>query len=319
MVQSVLLMLVTTKALQDPEATSIFSKPLFAARLSAAAQQALESNLAKAKAEWEADPKNVDKFVWVGRRIAYLGQFREAIKWFRSGMDLKLEGTNVQTKLVRHLGHRYISIRLFDEADAIFGKYEDGLTKEKDEVEPDGLPNARNTPIGTVFSNYRYHHGLAKFLKGDFSGALKVYASDLHALTPSSPVAGGGAPQAGAADRFVSVAYWRALCYAKLGKRRELEKLLASVATDLDIIENQSYHRLLLYFKGEIAEKELLEKATAGNDRPTIGYGIAAWRLYKGRKDEAVALLREVLKGDASFAFGFIAAEAELKRLGLRP
>ncbi len=305
----------------EPEATSLFGLPLASAKLSESTRKAYEANLAQAQADLEKDPKNVDKYVWVGRRIAYLGRFRESIKWFRAGFDEKLTGTNVKTKLARHLGHRYISLRLFDEADAIFGKYEDGLRTEKDEIEPDGLPNARNTPIGTVHSNFYYHWALAKFLKGDYAGALKVHEMSRapESPSPTPPSFSPSKNEGGAPDRHVSTAYWLALGYAKLGQKATLEKLLSGIAKDLDILENQSYHRLLLFFKGELSEAELLELAKEGNDPPTIGYGIAAWHLAHKRKEAGIARLREVLKGEAVFAFGYIAAEAELKRLGLKP
>ena len=293
-------------AMQEPVAISLFGKPLFATTPSAEARKKLEDELAKAKSEYDADLKSVDKFVWVGRRLGYLGRFRESIKWFASGKDAPLEGTNVRTKLLRHLGHRYISVRDFDAAEKALAQAVKFTAKEKDEVEPDGMPNAKNIPIGTVHSNVYYHLGLAHFLRGDFRSAKNTYETSQELFANN-------------ADRFVSTAYWQALTYAKLGEKETLRKLLGTVAKDLDVIENQAYHRLLLHFKGEIEEKELLDSAKTGNDPATIGYGVAAWRLHNGRKEDAIALLRELLKGESVFAFGYIAAEAELKRLGANP
>ena len=297
---------VTSTDVQEPEATSLFGKPLFAAKLSEASHKTLEDNLAKAKAEHKADPKNVDKYVWVGRRIAYLGRFREAIDWFATGRRVGLEGTNVEAKLLRHLGHRFISIRRFDVAESTLLEASKLALKERDEVEPDGIPNVRNTPIGTVHSNIYYHLGLAQYLLGDFVAAAKTYEESQKLYSKN-------------ADRLVSTAYWQALTYAKLGNKEKLSALLSSIRADLDVIENQAYLRLLLHFKGELSEKDLLDASKSGNDPATAGYGVAAWRLYWGRKDEAVELLRRVLKGEAVFAFGYIAAEAELKRMELKP
>lgn len=291
---------------QEPEGKTLFGKPLFAATLSESSRKVPEENLAKAITDYESDPKSVDKYVWVGRRIAYLGRFREAIKWFAAGREKGLEGTNVQAKLLRHLGHRYISIRDFKAAERLLAEASRLAGKEKDEVEPDGIPNARNTPIGTVHSNIYYHLGLAQYLRSDFSGAAKTYAESQRLFSTN-------------ADRFVSTAYWQALTYAKLRDEQKLNDLLTSIKKDLEVIENEAYHRLLLCFKGELGDKELLDVAKSGNDKVTVGYGVAAWRLYKGRKEEAVAFLRDVLKTETVFAFGYIAAEAELKRMGLNP
>lgn len=291
---------------QDPEAISLFGKPLYAGTLPLDTRKKYEDSLAKAQSECDADRKNVDKYVWVGRRLAYLGRFREAIKWFAAGKEMEFEGANVRVKLLRHLGHRYISLREFDAAEKALTEGCELSAKEKDEVEPDGMPNARNIPIGTVHSNVYYHLGLAQYLKGNLKGAIKTYETS-QTLFASN------------ADRFVSTAYWQALAYAKLGEKAKLEQLLGSIKKDLQVIENQAYHRLLLYFKGEIAEKELLDSAKTGNDSATIGYGVAAWRLHGGRSDEGISLLRDVLKGEAVFAFGYIAAEVELKRLGVKP
>ena len=50
------------------------------------------------------------------------------------------------------------------------------LTKGKpDEVEPDGQPNARNIPTGTLQFNIWYHLGLAQYLTGRNKDALHSY------------------------------------------------------------------------------------------------------------------------------------------------
>ena len=47
--------------------------------------------------------------------------------------------------------------------------------------------------------------------------------------------------------------------------------------------------------------------------------GVGNWHLYNGRRDEAVSAFRQVLTSDQWPAFGYIAAEADLKRLGEKP
>ena len=51
----------------------------------------------------------------------------------------------------------------------------------------------------------------------------------------------------------------------------------------------------------------------------TVGYGVGNWHWYNGRQAEGEAMFRTILvttpPGMARFAFGYIAAEADLARL----
>jgi hypothetical protein len=90
----------------------------------------------------------------------------------------------------------------------------------------------------------------------------------------------------------------------------------------MDIIENGSYHRLLLMYKGELPPDSLLRNfgADGGLDDVTTAYGVANWHLYNGRPAEAQRILRRVVAARGQWAaFGYVASEAELKRLGVSP
>jgi hypothetical protein len=88
----------------------------------------------------------------------------------------------------------------------------------------------------------------------------------------------------------------------------------------MEIIENRAYHWLVLMYKREIPVESILTLAGQdGLDPATLGYGIGNWHLYGGRRDEAVAAFRQVLATDEWAAFGYIAAEADMKRLDLTP
>ena len=95
-----------------PEATSLLGVPLFAPALSPERQKTLEANLAKATADFVKDPDSADAAVWLGRRYGYLGRFREAIDAFSRGLARHPD----DARLLRHRGHRYISVREFDKA-----------------------------------------------------------------------------------------------------------------------------------------------------------------------------------------------------------
>ena len=147
-----------------PEAMSLLGKPLHAAALPAETRVRLEANLATARAEFEKNPASADAAIWLGRRTAYLGRFRDAIAIYSTAIA-KHPG---DARLYRHRGHRYITVREFDNAIADLSKAASLVADTPDEVEPDGQPNARNIPTGTLKTNIYYHLGLAHYLKGDF-------------------------------------------------------------------------------------------------------------------------------------------------------
>jgi hypothetical protein len=111
--------------------------------------------------------------------------------------------------------------------------------------------------------------------------------------------------------------HWLYMTLRRLDRGAEARQVLDPISTDMDIIENASYHKLLMFYKGQRSEDDLLASvAKGGLDAVTIGYGVGAWHLYNGRRDQAVALFNKIVEEHAAQwpAFGYIAAEAELAR-----
>ncbi len=92
--------------------------------------------------------------------------------------------------------------------------------------------------------------------------------------------------------------------------------MLGPIHPDLDVIENHSYHRLLLLYRGELEAEALLAEARRGDalTNATEAYGIGNWYLYGGGPARAREIFREILEGTQWAAFGYLAAEAELAR-----
>ena len=286
----------------DAEAVSLFGEPLVAPELPAAVRADREAKLAEAKAAAEARPNDPEASLWLGRRTAYLGRYREAIEIFTLGVTRWPR----DARFLRHRGHRYISIRRFDLAEADLEKAARFIAGQPDEVEPDGLPNAAGIPTSTLQSNIWYHLGLARYLQGDFAGALEAYRACL--LVSKNP------------DMEVATRQWLYLTLRRLGRDAEAAQVLEPVRLDLDILENHAYHRLLLMERGEIPAASLLAAQGDGNFDPvTLGYGVGAWSLVQGQREEAVRIFRQVVETGPWSAFGAIAAEAELHRLGETP
>jgi hypothetical protein len=103
----------------------------------------------------------------------------------------------------------------------------------------------------------------------------------------------------------------------RLNRVDEARGILEPIVEGMDVIENGSYYKLLLMYKGlQNADALLASAADGGLDAVTIGYGVANWHLYNGRQDQAVALFRKIVDAHERQwpAFGYIAAEAELAR-----
>jgi len=268
--------------------------------VSAEARREMETRLDEARANYKARPNDAEASIWVGRRLAYLGRFREAIDWYSEAIN-KFPN---DARLYRHRGHRYITTRQFERAIADL-KRAAQLTKGKpDEIEPDGQPNARNIPTSTLQFNIWYHLGLVYYLTGNNKEALASYRECLK--VSKSP------------DRLVATSHWLYMTLRRLGRTREAEIVLVPITHQMDIIENGSYHRLLLMYKGRIfaeaLEREALREGSAAGSY-SILYGIGNWHLYNGRKDAAIRIFQQMLASDQWTSFGYIAAEADMKRL----
>jgi tetratricopeptide (TPR) repeat protein len=260
-----------------------------------------ERQLADARAAFEHAPQNADSIVWLGRRLAYLGRFREAIDVYTRGIALHPD----DPWLYRHRGHRYLSVRELDLAIADLERANRLVAGTPDVVEQDGQPNARNLPIGTLHSNIAYHLGLAHYLKGDFARAVPVYRRELD--------------EARNDDRRVSTAHWLYMSLRRLGRDDEAAVVLVPMRRDMQVVENAAYHRLILLYKGELPADSVLATTPAGEmsvTDATAAYGVGNWHLYNGRRAEADRIFRRIVAGGQWGAFGYIAAERELSRRG---
>lgn len=235
--------------------------------------------------------EHADAIVWLGRRTAYLGNYQEAIDIFTDGARRYPQ----DARMLRHRGHRWITLRQFDRAVADLTAAASLIRGRADEIEPDGLPNARNIPTSTLQSNIWYHLGLAHYLRGDFEQALAAYRECMK--VSKNP------------DGVVSTSHWLYMTLRRLGRAQEAEQVLDAVSTDMDVIENQAYHKLLLMYRGEIAPEEMTDAD------PATLYGIGNWHYYNGREDLARPVFERIVSGKDWAAFGHIAAQADLDRL----
>ncbi len=279
-----------------PGITSLLGRPLTAQALAPEAEAEMEAQLADAIAAWEKDRNDAEALIWVGRRTAYLGQYRKAIELFSEGIARH----PTDARMYRHRGHRYLTVREIDRAIADLEKAITLIAGQSDQVEPDGLPNARNIPTSTLHSNIYYHLALGYYLNGDFSRAADTWTKARDSVRN--------------ADNLVAASHWLYVSLRRAGRSADAAAALLPITADLDIIENGEYHQLLLMYKGERTPEAVLAAAGADAGGSAVRYGVGAWYFVNGRRQEATELWTAMLEGPDWPSFGHLAAEAEVAR-----
>ena len=203
--------------------------------------------------------------------------------------------------MYRHRGHRHLSLRKFDNAITDLEEAARLIEGKPDEVEPDGIPNIRNTPVSSLQNNIWYHLGLAYYLKNEMDKALHAFSNCLEVST--NP------------DMQVATRHWLYMILKRLEENEEAEKILIPITEDLDVFENMAYHQLCLLYKGQIAEEKLITQNQSVNYmNDAVAYGLGNWYYYNGNPEKAKEIYEKLLDLGSWAAFGYIAAEAELSR-----
>ena len=122
---------------------SLAGKPLLPPNESEEVIQQKEEHLKEAMINFGEDSLKLDHIIWLGRRLAYLYRYKEAIDVYTMG----IENIEEAPELYRHRGHRFISSRKFDLAIEDFSKAANLAEGRSIEIEPDGIPNRLNSPL----------------------------------------------------------------------------------------------------------------------------------------------------------------------------
>jgi Flp pilus assembly protein TadD len=231
--------------------------------------------VARAQAALTADPKNVQRYIDLGVAQSGARQFREAIQTFTRGMAVAPN----DPMLYRWRGHRYLSVRELDKAQADLTK---GLALD-------------STNYGIL-----YHLGIIRFVRGDFGGAAQLFSR----AQPRAPDAG---ELAGSTD-------WLWMSLMRAGRKADAEAMLARRPDSLPV--NNAYARRLALYRGEIGPEAVITPAdTADVQVATLAYGLGNWYLVRGDTAKAKSYFERSVKSGGWPGFGFILSEVELRRL----
>ena len=237
-----------------------------------------------------------EAIIWEARYLGYNGEYRRAIDLLSK--RISVDPDNPQ--LYRHRGHRYISLRELDLAIEDLKKASELIKGTDDVIEQDGLPNELNKPTSSLHTNVWYHLGLAYYLTHQYEKAQQAYVECINASTND--------------DMLVASLYWYYMSLRRDGQDEFAGTIIEPIKTEMDIIENDSYHKLLLVFKGEFNPDMILDSENDALSDATIGYGIGNWHYINGRTDRALEIWQEVYDAGNWASFGFIASEVELAR-----
>lgn len=262
---------------------------------SKAPSEAFMQRYEEKKKNYNENPDDLDALIWYGRFTAYKGDYRKAIEIYADGLKKYPD----ESRLLRHRGHRYISIREFDKAIADLSAAAKLIEGKENQTEPDGMPNARNIPVSTMHGNIHYHLGLAYYLKQDMRNALEAYKNCLE--TSSNP------------DNVVSATHWIYMINRRMGRLETAEQYLVNIDENMDVIENDAYHKACLVYKGVLKPEDVYDSGST--DTPSgsaLKYAIGNWYYYNGDRKKAEQIFREIVAGDDWASFGYIAAESDL-------
>jgi Flp pilus assembly protein TadD len=237
--------------------------------------QADTGPIARAQRAVDADPRSVQKLITLGIAQSGARQMQEAVRTFTRALAIEPDNPI----LYRWRGHRYLSVRNFDRAMADF---------------------TRGYGMDSTVYGILYHLGVLRFVRGDFNAAADAFRR----AQPLAPDAG---ELAGSTD-------WRWMSLMRAGRASEAAAMLARRPDSLPT--TVAYARRLKLYRGEIGPDQLLTPSDTGDvELATLAYGLGNWYLVRGDTTRARAAFQRSVASGGWPAFGFIAAEAELKRL----
>jgi hypothetical protein len=158
----------------------------------------------------------------------------------------------------------------------------------------------RGARLDSTLYGIDYHLGVLSYLRGDFAGAAQAFAR----AQPRAPDAG---ELAGSTD-------WLWMSLQRAGRAADAAAMLARRPDSL--ATTAAYAQRLRLYRGEITPEQVLGPGdTTDVAVATLSYGVGNWYLVQGDTTRAREWFRRSVASGGWPAFGFMASEAELRRL----
>lgn len=225
----------------------------------------------------QLEPNNPDFRVGRARALARLARHAESVEECTAALRLKPDSAIA----LRDRGHYYINLHRVEDAIPDLVRAEQ-LEKKDREI--------------------NYHLALAYYIHGDFQRAAEAWQGCL--------------ANASKDDDVISCSAWLYPSLVRAGRKAEAEKALERITPEMKPQENTAYFDRLMLFKGATTEEAVVKTMEGGGvPTPTVGYSIGLWHLLNGRHDRAREYFEKAASAEIKYAFGAVAAEAELKRM----
>jgi tetratricopeptide (TPR) repeat protein len=243
-----------------------------------------DQSVTNARQALAADPKNVALVLQLAHAQAARRQYKEAVAAVTAGLAFAPDNAD----LYLERGHRELGLREFSAA-----------SKDLEQA-------ARLAPR---MLDAHYHLGLAHYFLGDFDAAAASF-DQARSLAKSD-------------DSLIDCSNWLYVSLRRGGKEQQAEEVLKRITPEVKNTEPHLYFylRLLHFYQGKLTAEAVLPAPPAGPEDlegelafDTVSYGVGNWRLYHHDKAAATELFRNVVKGEAWNAWGFIGSEQELFR-----
>lgn len=278
----------------EPEAYALSGKPLYAKPADSVALVKADSMLAVLSAR---NPLTEDDYVEMGRQYVSTGRFLKAIDTYTDGLRTFPDSF----KLLRHRGHRYLSVRQWEKAIVDLDRARQLINGQPDVWEYD----AQGKPSATYQHQIWYHLGLYHYLIKSYQEAAEDYAK--------SVAAANGDPK-----NMVGATDWLYNCLMRSGQKDKAAEALKTIPPDLNTDREHPYFRRLMLYKGVIKPEELIDENKPTTEMTVLDitklYGLANWYRYQGNAEKADSLCAKILETKNWEGFAYAGAEVDLRK-----
>ncbi len=274
------------------EAVSFSGQPLFAPKADSVTRHKADSVITAIK---DKGGLSEEDYIRMGQQLVASNRFKAAVDVYSEGLQ-KFPNS---FKLLRHRGHRYISIRQLDKAIIDLNRAEELIRDQPDVPEYDASGNITGTYQHWIW----YHIGLCYFFNQAYIQAAPAFEKCLEASRNNKNIVG--------------TSDWLYNMYMRLGEKEKAMKLLDPITPDFDTDREHPYFKRVMLYKGVITPEELVDvnqdPAKMSVSDVTKMYGLANWYAYQGDKEKAMNLYQKIVQSENGWpGFAYAAAEKEL-------